>query len=262
MIEEKIKQLAKIPDLELLQELQEMFKLSWDKDKKGEPKDPVIIAGYLHALPLLLGEGAGNYLRFLDKVEQHSLINIPEKGKLQYLYEFNLGNGNLLRNLVGLTLASKLNNQDIYNGFIGLCNNYQVDYLIHENQLNTITNFSRFINIQQQVYNNPDVNLRPIVQYQVSKEFDLPADELFLHAGKIVNQSFLGLYHRYVFNILMCCHELNRSLNLGEIELDNQIYNEKIVQLWANIFAMLDGLGHDWNSIQRIYAVTFNISNE
>ncbi len=261
MIEEKLKQLAKIPDLELMQEFPEMFKIAWDDRYLVPEGDAEVIGGHLNNLMISLGKTAGIYTRFLDKVEQLTLFAIPEKDKLEYLYSFNLSMGKSIKHLIDLTLFSKLNNQDIHNGFTNLCNQYQVEYFItNEHQIQTLTKFARFVNIQQQVYNNPDVNLRPIVHYQAHKDFDLPADELFLSAGKIVNGNYLLVYHRHIFNIMMCCSELSRSLELNEIKQDNKIFGEKVLQLWVNIFTMLDGFGYDWNSIQRIYIVTHETS--
>lgn len=261
MIEDKLKQLAKIPDLELMKELEEMFSIAWEDRYAVPVGDADVIGKHLNQVLLSLGNTGGIYVRFLDKVEQLTLVAIPEKDKLQYLYDLNYSVGRMLRHLIDLTLFSKLNNQDIHNGFTNLCNKYQVEYFITEEQpIQTVTKFARFVNIQQQVYNNPDVNLRPIVQYQAHKEFDLPADEPFLVAGKIVNQSFLGVYHRHVFNIMLCAYELHRSTELDEIKKDNQVFSDKVLQLWVNVFALLDVMGYDWNSIQRVYKVAHETS--
>lgn len=263
MIEDKLKALAVIPDLELMQELPQMFSLAWDNKTYAGTGDSKIMKEHLHDFMVSLGKTSGIYTRFLDKVEQLTLPAITEKERLEYLYAFNYSVGESIIKLINLTLSSKLNNQDIHNGYTNLCNKYQVEYLVtEEQQLHTITKFSRFINIQSQVYNNPEVNLRPIVHYQAHIDFDLPADELFLVAGKIVNHSFLGIYYGYVFNLIMCCEELVRSIELNEIKLDNQVFSGKVLQLWVNTFTMLDGFGYDWNSIQRVYAVTYKSKDE
>lgn len=262
-MEKRLKALAKIPDLELMAEFEEMFKKTWEPDMKDIIGSHLAIRNAISQIHYGLGEVASLYCRFLDKVEQVTIFQIPDNEKLRYLYDINLSMGNVVMELVKLTLLSKMNNRDIHNGFTNLCNRYQSEYLVtEEHQLQTLTKFARFVNIQQQVYNNPEINLRPIVHYQAQAEFDLPVDEPFLLAGKIVNQSFLGLLHRYVFNVTMCTYELVRSLELDEMKLDNQVYSEKVLQLWLNLFAMLDGMGYDWNSIQRIYTVTLNINEE
>ena len=263
MIEDKLKSLSGIPDLELLQELPQMFELAWN-DKNSLPiGNEQVMKEHLIDFMISLGKTSGIYSRFLDKLEQQTLNDISEKERLEYLYSFNYSVGITLGNLVYLTILSKLNNQDIHNGYTNLCNNYKVEYFITDcQQIHTITKFSRFINIQSQVYNNPEINLRPIVNYQAQVDFDLPSSELFLVAGKIVNHSFLGLYHRYIFNLLMCCEELMRSIELNEIKLDNQVFSSKVLQLWVNTFTMLDGFGYDWDSIQRVYAVAYKIRND
>ena len=262
-MEKELKALAKIPDLELLAELEEMFKLTWEPDMKDILGDRLAISRTIDSIHYQLGMAGTIYTKFLDKVESSTIQSIAENQKLSYLYELNSTMGYLLRELVYLTLLSKMNNEDIHNGFTNLCHDYQSEHFITEmQQLQTLTKFARFVNIQQQVYNNPEINLRPIVHYQAQKDFDLPANEPFLQAGKIVNISFLQLLHRYVFNLTLCTYELKRSLDLGEMKLDNKIYSGKVLQLWLNVFTMLDGMGYDWESIQRIYAVTINKNDE
>lgn len=255
MIEEKLKQLSKVKDLELQQELQDMFRIAWDAIDKTHVEDGLAIYSRISSLPLTIAKSAWYYQRFLDKVEQHTIPQIPEKEKLEYLYSFNMSMGHTLKCLIDLTLLSKLNNQDIHNGFVKLCRDRNIESLVSSQQIDTLMSFARYVNIQQQVYNNPDVHLRPIVHFQAQKDFDLPVDEPFLHAGKIVNQSYLTVYNQHIVNILMCIYELHRSLIVDEIKLDREMYSEKVLQLWVNVLAMFDGLGHDWNSIQRIYAV-------
>lgn len=259
MAEDKFKALEKFDELELFGELKEMFKLASEEIKDiSQVYEPEICHKTIANLLYNVGESSFIYCRFLDGIESVQLTDIPEKNKLNYLYEFNLSLAKGIKELVRLTIFSKLNNLDIHNGYSNLCKNYEVeDFITEDHHLKTIMAFSRFINIQYQVYNNPEISLRPMIYIQAENDFDIPPSELFFKAGKVLNQTFLPVYHRCVFNIVQCCTQLSTSIRLSEKTKDNHVYSEKVLNLWVSIFTLMDVLGHDWDSIQRIYSVIY-----
>jgi hypothetical protein len=245
------KRLTKITDLELMSELSEMFEIASKKPNEGTIQDGI------KELILSMGEASSIYCRFLDDLESKRISEIKEQRRMDYLLAFNTSIGNLLGALVRLTLKCKLNNQDIHNGYTNMCNNYQVeDYAYPNHQLQTLTQLSRFINIQSQVYNNPEYNLRPMIYLQHAAEFDIAEDEKFLIGGRIVNHSFLTLLHKYIFDINIANHWLHWAWMKGEFEDDNEVFSSKVLNVWVCVFVMLDALGYGWDELQRVYAVT------
>lgn len=265
--EERFKHLGSIPELEMFYELRQMFKLAFyeitNQGLSTKLEDEETINKTLGDLINSLGNGAIIYSRFLRVVEETPLPLIKEKDKLEYLYNFNLNMAKTVNELIRLSVFCMVNNEDIHNGYTNLCREFELEEMAtQDHQLGTLMSFSRYTNIQSQVYNNPEVNLRPAIYIQAENDFDIPTSEAFFTAGKILNSSFLMLYQERIFNIIMACTEFKNSLSLGEIKKDNKIFSEKILQLWVNIFSMLDVMGHNWDSVQRIYSVIHENTNK
>jgi len=205
--QESLNRLGSILELEIGEEFKQMFKLGFyqltNEGLSVKLDDDEQIHKTLADLIHTLGKTSLIYSKFLEVVEETPLVDIKEKDKLEYLYEFNLSMGYTINHLIRLSIFSGLNNQDIHNGYSNLCNLYELPEMVTEShQLKTLTDFSRYTNIRSQVYNNPEINLRPAIYIQAENDFDIPLSETFFKAGKILNRSFLSLFKFVNFLIL------------------------------------------------------------
>lgn len=255
MTKESLKELEGINDLTLCDELSDMFALThkYMGDKQLGDLGPLL------ALPISVGNILYELITFSEAVSDKRADEVKEEFKLDYLYKFNMYTGEMLRTLVELTLVSRLNNQDIHNGFSGLAKLYEMeDIITDKHELKTLLSVARFINIQFQIYNNPDINLRPMIRFSSESEFGVSMNDQFLKCGRIINNSFITEAYRASAVILIAVSKLKRSHDLKEYEFDKEVYDKILLNLWVAIMVLLDLFGHDWDSAQRVFAVTIN----
>ena len=255
-MENKFKQVGLARELPLTEELYEMFKI-------GFHKGIGMNNNHIPKILLAIGNMAITYGRMLDNVNDKAITNISSKIQEKYLYDINFEMGNILINCIGLSINQKLNNADIHNGFVNLCENFEMPELIYkDHEIRTLVDFSRSMNIRlHHIYNNPDISLRPIVSITKDDSFSKPSNDLFFTGGKVIDDSFLPVLNKMAMNIVMVCSLLTESLEAGE-SADKKVTEERIINLWVTVFSLYDLMGHSWDSIQRLFSVTINFKED
>lgn len=170
---------------------------------------------------------------------------------LKYGYKFNYEFSIALSKMVDLVRAAGINEYDILNYYDTLLTQLKLKdaYFFEDNILQTCLQYARHNNIGDQIYNNPMLSLRPI-------KYKFEGSENFLKAGRILNPLYANLFAENCwatsYNLLLS------SSNIPEnIESDFERYQNQIMESWLHFFKLADLLGHDWDSIGRIYSVYY-----
>lgn len=246
----KLKELVqKAPELPLGEEFQSMF----DKQAEISYINTVFSPVNIRRLNLkILSNLADTYKLYIDNVKLKLTPTefTPEKREA-YLYKFNNNIAILVSQVIDMVRAANIGPDDIYDYYKTLLTEINLvdNYLFENNTLQTSMQYARHCNIMEQLYNNPEVSLRP------AAFGDLPKDS-FLMGGKILSPIYGELMSKAMWAIT---HNAMLAYNMlpKSVEADFDIYQKQVMETWLYIFKFLDFLGYDWDSIGRLYSVFY-----
>jgi len=250
LMEEIKKLVSEAKELPLGNELEMIF-----ENEKSDINPRLIydikeVKEHFYQLMVHCTEAHSIYIDFMEK----SLNNQGSmETKQEYLYNFNWEITLALSRLVSLIMYSDIKYNDIKNYYETLLNEYKLSdaYFFEKNMVQTCSQYARYNNINEGIYNNPDFNLRPIV---IRNDFN---DELFISGGKILNPNY-SLYlasNLWQFNMAII-----KSFNyLDQKHPDFEKYNKQLMEGWLRFFKLLDLLGHTAESIGRLYSVFIHV---
>lgn len=238
----KATEIHDIPELELGNEFQQMFILS----KNLTPGERV---ADLNTFQLVLGKTYNVYHDMLIITQTVPPNEIDDKVNLNYCIDFNFHTSLALDNLIQVMIKANITPDDILNYYEALLTEINLKgFLFPENILLTCMQYARHNNIMAQIYNNPEINLRP------SRLMDFPDN--FYRGGKVIDPVFDRLLSLQLWEII---YNITRYVSdEGKEELDK---HKKLMEVWLQFFKLLDLLGHDFDSVGRIYSV-FNYTQK
>lgn len=243
---ELIKLVSEAPELNLGKELESIFTMQDALSKR----DSVFKPNNSKKLTLeFLGNLSKCYRVYIKVLKLKLNPDFDENDKVEYAYEFNNLTSSAFVNLIDLLRSVNIGPDDILNYYQTLLTELKLGdaYFFEDNILQTCMQYARHNNIMAQVYNNPDINLRPI-------SFRVSTNENFIKAGRIINVEYSHLlsenYWAITHNTLIA-----HSLLPSDIEKDFTKYQNQLMEVWLYFFKLLDLLGHNWDSIGRLYSV-------
>lgn len=243
---EIIKLVSEAPELPLGKELESIFTMQDALSKR----DSVFKPSNSKKLTLeFLGNLSKCYRSYVGVLKEKLKPDFDENQKTQYIYEFNNLTSLAFVNLIDLLRSVNIGPDDILNYYETLLTELKLGdaYFFEDNILQTCMQYARHNNIMAQIYNNPEINLRPI-------SFRVSTNEHFIHAGRIINVEYSHLlaenYWAITHNTLLA-----NSLLPTDVEKDFTKYQNQLMEVWLYFFKLLDLLGHNWDSIGRLYSV-------
>lgn len=184
-----------------------------------------------------------------------SRINGSEKEITYLIDECNFRTGKAVTIFAGLLKVSNIGYYDMLNYYDTLLTEKKLKegYFFDTQVLQTAFQFGRFNNIGDQIYNNPELNLRPI---NLPKE---PEDDFF-RGFRILNPALSKM-------LSIDLWKLSSSLVLATVELESksptiEIFHQQIMEAWLRFIKGLDMVGHNWFSFGRVFMVTNHLMND
>ncbi len=179
--------------------------------------------------------------------------NNPEKYSSKvlekYLLTFNYETAQAFDTLIDIFKASNIDTHDILNYYQTLMKEQGIEdsHFFEENLLKTAMGYARVCNIKETIYNNPHINLRPAV---LQKEV---IEDNFVKAGRIIDPVYGRFITYYCWDITFWITKAINAWPHGNKDFEK--YHEYMMEAWLYFFKYLDLLGHDDDSVGRIYSV-------
>jgi hypothetical protein len=198
-----------------------------------------------------LSEAYSRYTWALDKISNND-NEFDGNLRMNYLLNFNLAMGESLYALSILVTSANIDESSVINYYETLLKERGLYDAIFFNghPIQTVMNYARNNNIMAQVYNNPDLNLRPI-------KLGVHQGDNFYKGGKIITPVYTQIYGEQLWQVT---HALNSLSSIPALS-DTQKYQESIMELWLQFFKLMDLLGYCWDSVTRVYSVYHNLRN-
>ena len=242
------------PELPMGNELETIFKFQNEIEYVNTLFSPVHIKKMGNKISYYLSEAFEYHYLMIHGVNN----NVPDINNkaLELIYKTNLSYSKALNALIKFMASCNIGPDDILNYYETLLNELNLSdaYLFKENTLQTCMQYARHNNIQERIYNNPDINLRPII-------LDKPVDDNFIKACRVKDPYYLSLLSQQSW---MVTYSIQRSFAQlpTDIEKDSDPFQKKVMEVWLYFFKLMDLLGHNDDSIGRIYSVYYYLKNQ
>jgi hypothetical protein len=246
----EIQQLVKeAPELDFGNELSQIFIKQSEISYISSVYDPRVNRKTMLSFLGNISKAYGLYMGILMAKANPELYDGYDKNK--YLYNFNFEIATSLANLIDFVSSVNIGEADINNYYENLLTQLKLDegFYFPNATLKTCMAYARLQNIRDQVYNNPEVNLRPVVRYNGK-------DDNFIKAGRIIDEVYANI-------LQLNCWAISHNSILSNLMIPKSIeqsfdqYQNQLMAIWIFYFKLLDLLGHDDDSVGRIYSVYY-----
>lgn len=168
----------------------------------------------------------------------------------EFTYNANFEVAKALSNFIDLMSATNINPDDIKNYYETILTALKLDdAFMFDSTLATAIQYGRYCNIQDHVYNNPEVNLRPSV-----RTFDLV--DSFNRGCRIVNHGYLTILDKSLLDNSFSLIEAYKVLPKS-IEGNFDPYQNWVMESWLQFIKLIDLLGLDVDALCRVYSVYY-----
>ncbi len=237
-------QVEKAPHLQLgVDELYQMFALAY----LPSAQDLLALKYKITDLHIALSNKFASYQRVI------SLNQIDNKDKEieSLVYETNLSDGKCLFTFIELLCLSGIGFNDVKNYYESLLVNLKLDdaYFFADNMSKTCTAYARHNNIQDHLYNNPEINLRP-------RHLPGEVNESFILSNRIFDIVLLDILAKDLWKIML---HLGNALNNIK---DSKKYQIELMESFLRLFKSFDMVGHNADSTGRVFSVYNFIINQ
>jgi len=240
---------AKAPELEIGKELEQIFDKQLTCSYLPSTFNRDVSLKVSRELTTSIAKCYQLYMGILKSKANPDLFD--EAQLTDYTYKFNYEFALSFSKLIDLLRTANVNTDDILNYYETLLTQLKLSdaYFQPEDILLTAMQYGRYNNIVEQVYNNPEINLR-----KLNLKINLP--ENFLKAGRIIDPVYGQILAEgcwaLTYNIL-----ISDTYLPVDIEADFEKYQNQVMESWLYFFKLADLLGHDQDSMGRIYSVYY-----